>query len=349
MVQFRAEQTEEKPMKAWVLKAFGRENLALEERPRPTPGPGEVLLEMRAASLNYRDLVVSEGGYGRLFRTPLVPLSDGAGVVVDAGPGVKRVAVGDRVAPLFFEDWTDGEATPEKFRSSRGGSIPGVMAEYLTVAAAGVAVVPDHLSDEEAASLPCAALTAWSAIVTEGRVRPGDVVLIQGTGGVALSALQFAKMAGARTIVTSSSDDKLARARALGADETVNYRTRPDWDQAALDFTAGRGVDLVVELGGADTLARSLRAVRTGGTLAVIGVLSGRKAEFNLPAVVSRNLRVQGVTVGSRAGFEAMVRALEFHRTRITIDSLHPFDALPDAFERLAGGGHFGKVCLRIR
>lgn len=335
-------------MKAWELRAFGRENLARVERPVPEPAPGQVLLEMRAASLNYRDLVVSEGGYGRLFRTPLVPLSDGVGVVVATGAGVERLAVGERVAPLFFEDWVDGEAAPEKFRASRGGSIEGVMAEYVAVNERGVARVAAHLAHEEAASLPCAALTAWSAIVTEGRVRPGEVVLIQGTGGVALSALQFAKMAGARTIVISSSDEKLARARNLGADETVNYRTRPDWDQAALDLTSGRGVDLVVELGGAETLARSLRAVRTGGTLAVIGVLSGRKAEFNLPLVVSRNVRVQGVTVGSRAGFEAMVQAMTHHGTRIAIDSIHPFDHLPAAFDRLASGGHFGKVCLRI-
>lgn len=337
-------------MKAWELTGFARDHLHAVARPEPgAPEAGQVALEMRAASLNYRDLVVMEGGYGRMVQLPLVPVSDGVGVVTAVGPGVTRVAVGDRVAPMFFENWLDGEAAPEKFTDPRGGGIDGVLSESMVVNERGVARVPGYLSDVEAACLPCAALTAWSAVVTQGQVDPGDVVLIQGTGGVAMFALQFARMRGAGVIVTSSSDAKLQRARALGADGTINYRTTPEWDKAALALTGGRGVDHVVELGGAETMTRSLKAVRVGGRISLIGVLSGRMVEFNLPTVVSRNIRVQGVTVGSRAGFEAMCRAMTRHGSRPVVDSVHPFDKVPEAFDRLSGGGHFGKVCITFK
>jgi NADPH:quinone reductase-like Zn-dependent oxidoreductase len=210
----------------------------------------------------------------------------------------------------------------------------------------GVSRVPDHLSDEEAACLPCAALTAWSALVTEGGIGPGDTVLVQGTGGVALFAMQFAKMAGARVIMTSSRDDKLARARQLGADETINYRTFPEWDRVAKDLTGGEGCDHVIELGGADTLERSIRAARTGGQVSLIGVLGGAKAEVSLPLVVMRNLRMQGITVGSRDGFEAMCRAIARHHMRPVVDRVFSFDDVPVAFAHLEAGRHFGKVCI---
>lgn len=336
-------------MKAWELKdAFGLGNLSLSERIGPEPRPGRVVLAMRAASLNYRDTVVVEGGYGPRVKTPLVPVSDGVGEVVAVGDGVRRVCVGDRVAPLFFQGWFGGEPRQSKFHGTLGGPLDGVLSQLMSLDEQGVARVPEHLTDEEAACLPCAALTAWSALAVHGRVGPGDTVLVQGTGGVALFALQFAKMMGARVIITSSSDDKLDRARTLGADETVNYRTTPDWDQAVKDLTGGEGCDHVIELGGAETLERSIRAARTGGRISLIGVLSGAAAKMTLPLVVMRNLALQGVTVGSRDGFEAMSRAIADHRMRPVIDRVYGFDQVPEAFARVKSGQHLGKVCVRI-
>ncbi len=333
-------------MKVWELPAFGQENLALTDKPVPEPGPGQVALDMRAASLNYRDLVVIRGGYGKMFKPPIVPVSDGVGVVAAVGDGVTRLAPGDRVAPMFFENWIDGEPAPEKFTSARGGEIDGVLSESMVAEERGLAKVPDYLSDVEGACLPCAALTAWSAVATQGRLGPGETILIQGTGGVAVFALQFATMAGATAIVISSSDEKLDKARALGADHAINYLANPDWERAALAITDGRGVDHVLELGGGDTLPRSLKAVRVGGFISLIGVLSGARADFVLPAVVSRNIRVQGVTVGSRTGFEAMVRAMEAHETKPAVDSVYGFDDVHAALARLESGAHFGKVCV---
>jgi NADPH:quinone reductase-like Zn-dependent oxidoreductase len=266
--------------------------------------------------------------------------------VVAVGEGVRRVAVGDRVAPLFFQSWIGGTATSDKFHDTLGGPVDGVLTRLMRIGEHGVSRVPDHLSDEEAACLPCAALTAWSALVTEGGIGPGDTVLVQGTGGVALFAMQFAKMAGARVIMTSSRDDKLARARQLGADETINYRTFPEWDRVAKDLTGGEGCDHVIELGGADTLERSIRAARTGGQVSLIGVLGGAKAEVSLPLVVMRNLRMQGITVGSRDGFEAMCRAIARHHMRPVVDRVFSFDDVPAAFAHLEAGRHFGKVCI---
>jgi NADPH:quinone reductase-like Zn-dependent oxidoreductase len=301
---------------------------------------------MRAASLNYRDTLMIRGGYGPRVKVPVIPVSDGVGEVVAVGEGVRRVAVGDRVAPLFFQSWIGGTATSDKFHDTLGGPVDGVLTRLMRIGEHGVSRVPDHLSDEEAACLPCAALTAWSALVTEGGIGPGDTVLVQGTGGVALFAMQFAKMAGARVIMTSSRDDKLARARQLGADETINYRTFPEWDRVAKDLTGGEGCDHVIELGGADTLERSIRAARTGGQVSLIGVLGGAKAEVSLPLVVMRNLRMQGITVGSRDGFEAMCRAIARHHMRPVVDRVFSFDDVPAAFAHLEAGRHFGKVCI---
>lgn len=336
-------------MHVWELKgAFGLDNLERAQRPDPEPQRGQVLLAMRAASLNYRDTVVVEGGYGPRVRTPLIPVSDGVGEVVAVGDGVDRVAMGDRVAPLFFQRWYGGEARQAKFHHSLGGPLDGALCQLMCLDAEGVAKVPSHLSDAEAACLPCAGLTAWSALAVEGRVGPGDTVLVQGTGGVALFALQFAKTLGARVIVISSSDDKLVRARELGADEAINYRTTPDWDRAVKDMTEGEGCDHVMELGGAETLDKAIRAARVGGTLSVIGVLSGAVARMTLPLVVMRNLRLQGITVGSRDGFEGMGRAIASHGIRPVVDRVFPFDQTPDAFRHLKSGQHFGKVCVAI-
>jgi NADPH:quinone reductase-like Zn-dependent oxidoreductase len=337
-------------MDVWELKdGFGLDNLKRSQRPDPEPGPGQVLVLMRAASLNYRDLVVIEGNYGRSIQPPLIPLSDGAGVVDAVGPGVTRFSPGDRVIPTFFQGWTGGAPRGAVMAPTMlGGPLDGTLARSMVLGEAGLVPTPDSLSDEEAACLPCAALTAWSAIVTQGGVGPGDFVLVQGTGGVALFALAFAKMLGAEVMVVSSSDEKLERVRALGADHTHNYATDADWDKPAKALTRGEGCDHVLELGGSETLARSLKAVRTGGTVSLIGVLSGAIAELNLPMVVMRNVRLQGITVGSREGFEAMLRAMTRHRTRPTIDAVYGFDEAPAAFAHLAGGGHFGKVCIRI-
>jgi NADPH:quinone reductase-like Zn-dependent oxidoreductase len=336
-------------MEVWELReGFGLEHLRKAERADPVPGPGEVLLAMRAASLNYRDTLAVRGGYGPRCTLPLIPVSDGVGEVVAVGGTVGRVRVGDRVCPIFFQSWLSGPPAPEKFQRALGGDVDGVLARLMCVPADAAVRVPEHLTDEEAAGLPCAGVTAWSAVIGQGRVGPADTVLVQGTGGVALFALQFAKAAGARVIITSSDDGKLERARTLGADETINYRTTPEWDRAAKELTGGEGADHVVELGGAGTLERSIRAARIGGTLSLIGVLAGGKAEVALPLVVMRNLRLQGVTVGSRDDFEAMVRAIARHRLHPPVDRVFGFDEVPAAFAHFEAQRHFGKVCIRF-
>lgn len=323
-------------------------HLQLAERPEPAAGPGQVLLQMKAASLNYRDLLVPKRGYGALTGTlPLIPVSDGVGVVVAVGDGVTRLRVGDRVCPTMIQGWIAGEATAERLRRTLGGPLDGVMAEFMAVDAEGVVKVPPHLSDEEAATLPCAALTAWSAIVTEGRVRAGDTVLVQGCGGVSLFALQFAKLQGARVVVISSRDERLDRARALGADIAINYTATPAWGRAAREQAGGDGVDHVVEVGGAATLPQTLRAVRTGGAISLIGVVAGGRGEVNMGPIVTRQIRLQGITVGSRDGFEAMLRAVEQHRLRPVVDRVYGFDELHPALDYLASGAQFGKICIR--
>lgn len=336
-------------MKVYEIRdRFGLDRLLPAERPAPEAGPGELLLAMRAVALNYRDLMMVEGHYDPRQELPLIPCSDGVGEVVAVGEGVSRFAVGDRVCPIFAQRWLGGEPERDRLRSTLGGPLDGTLSERMAVPAEAAVAVPEHLSDEEAATLPCAALTAWSAVVTLGGVRPGDTVLVLGTGGVALFAFQIARLCGARVIVTSSSDDKLARARELGAWETLNYRTTPEWGKPVRRLTGGRGVDLVVEVGGAGTLAQSLRAVRMGGTVAMIGVLSGAEAPLSVVPILMQQVRVQGVLVGDRDGFEAMNRAFSEHRLRPVIDRVFPFDRVGDAFAHLASGAHFGKVVVRF-
>lgn len=334
-------------MRVWELKdGFAPELLRQGERPDPQPGPHQVVVGMRTASLNFRDSLVVRGGYGPRIGLPLIPVSDGAGEVLAVGAKVRRLKPGDRVAPLFFQRWQGGRPDQGKMFDSLGGPVDGVLAEKMCLDEDGVAVIPEHLDWAEAACLPCAGLTAWSAIVGVGRTGPGDTVLVQGTGGVALFALQFAKAAGARVIITSSSDAKLERARALGADETINYRATADWDRVVKELTGGAGCDHVVELGGAETLERSVRAIRIGGTLSLIGVLSGAAAALPLPLVVMRQVRMQGITVGSRDDFEAMARAIARHRLRPVVDRVFAFNEVPAAFAAFDQGGHFGKVCI---
>ncbi len=336
-------------MRAVVLKSLGIENIVVEERPLPEPGPGEVRVRLGACSLNYRDLLTIEGGYGSKQRhSDLVPLSDAAGTVESLGPGTTRFELGDRVTANFFQDWQSGEPDDAKLSSGLGGRRDGVLAEARVFAEVGLAPTPPHLSDVEAAALPCAGLTAWSAVVTEGAVRPGNVVVLQGTGGVSLFALQFAKLAGCETILLSSSDEKLERAKTLGADHVINYRATPAWARTVRSLTGDRGADLVIELGGAETLEQSVKAVRVGGRIALIGVLSGAEPVLRLPLIVTRQVRLQGVTVGSKEAFEAMLRAIAFHKLSPPIDQVFAMEDLPGALQRLRSGEHFGKVCIAL-
>ncbi len=332
-----------------IQDSFGIDHLRLVDRPERAPGPGQVLLRMRAASLNYRDLLMVRGHYNPRQPLPLVPCSDGVGEVIAVGEGVARLAVGDRVATAFSQTWIGGPPSLDKLRGTLGGPLDGTLAEQMVLAADGVVPVPDHLSDVEAATLPCAALTAWSALVEQGSVTAGDVVLVQGTGGVSIFALQIAGLLGARVIVTSSSDHKAERARELGAWRTLNYVDDPKWGAAARALTDGAGVDHVVEVGGAGTLAQSLTAVRVGGQVSVIGVLSGVSSELNIIPVLMQQVRLQGILVGSREGFERMNRAFAAHELSPVVDRVFAFDEVPDALAHMASAGHFGKICISIR
>lgn len=336
-------------MKAYeIRKTFGLDALTLVERPDPIPGHGQVLLRIRAASLNFRDLLTVQGLYNPKQPLPLIPLSDGVGEVVQTGQAVTRVKVGDRVAGVFAQKWLAGPPTKQKLLSTLGGPLDGMLADHILLSEDGVVVVPPHLTDEEAATLPCAAVTAWSALVEQGGLRAGDTLLVLGTGGVSIFGLQLARLAGARVIVTSSSDAKLERARGLGAAETINYAAHPEWEKTVKDLTGGVGADHVLEVGGSGTLARSLRAVRIGGTISLIGSLTGLTAEVNLAHVLMQNVRIQGVIVGSRETFESMSRAIALHRLRPVVDRVFPFAEARGAFEHLAGQGHFGKIVIRI-
>jgi NADPH:quinone reductase-like Zn-dependent oxidoreductase len=302
---------------------------------------------MKASSLNYRDLVVPSRGYGSYSGTlPLIPVSDGMGVVAAIGEGVSRVAVGDRVCPTYFQSWTGGEPDLERLTQSLGGPIDGTMTELMCLSEQGVVKVPDHLSDTQAASLPCAALTAWSALTSAGGCRSGDRVLVQGCGGVALFALQFAKLLGAHVTVITSSEERMDKVKKLGADAVLNYRVVPEWAKATREFTGGRGYDLIIELGGEKTLPQSLRCIRPGGIIAMIGILSGSIIATSLGHIITRQVRLQGVTVGHRDGFEAMLRAIEQHEIKPIVDRVFAFTDLKEAMNYLKSGVQFGKVCL---
>jgi NADPH:quinone reductase-like Zn-dependent oxidoreductase len=335
-------------MKAWRISAFGIDKLSLDDLPTPRPGPGEVLVQVHAVSLNYRDLLMVKGQYDPRLQPNRIPCSDGAGVVTAVGEGVTRVRTGDRVAAIFMQNWIDGSPSPEKHKGALGGDIDGMLAEFVVLSENGVVPIPGHLSFAEAATLPCAGVTAWNAVVQAGRTKAGDTVLIQGTGGVSIFALQFAKLMGARVLGTSSSDDKLARARSLGLDDGVNYRTRPDWERWAHQQTGGEGVDLVVEVGGAGTFGQSLRAARVGGVIAQIGVLSGVEQPIAIPPILHRVLRIQGIYVGSRQDFVEMNRAIEQNRLKPVIDREFPFAEAQKALEWMENGAHFGKIVISV-
>ena len=328
-----------------IREAKGIDSVCPAERPDPQPGFSQVLIKVKAASLNYRDLAVARGGYGRGVPSPVIPLSDGAGEIVAVGPGVTRVAIGDRVAGIFMQTWLAGPTGEEYGKSALGGAIDGMLAEYIVLNQDGVVKIPDHLSYEEAATLPCAAVTAWHALVYEGKLAAGQTVLTQGTGGVSIFALQFSKLHGARVISTSSSDAKLERVREMGVSDLINYKTNPDWEKPARAST-GIGVDHIVEVGGAGTLEKSMKAVRSGGTISLIGVLTGATGEVNPRPILMRNIRVQGIYVGSREMFEAMNRAISLHKLRPVIDRVFPFADAVEAYRHMESGAHFGKIVI---
>jgi NADPH:quinone reductase-like Zn-dependent oxidoreductase len=326
----------------------GLENLKIVDAPDPVPGPFEVLVRMKAVSLNFRDLLMVGGVYGRATPLPLTPFSDGCGVVEAVGEGVSRVRVGDRVSTLFFQKWLAGKPTPAALASALGMPIPGAGRELAAFHEDGVSKVPDFLTDQQVATLPCAALTAWRALFEDARLQPGDWVLLQGTGGVSIFGLQFAKAAGYRTLLTSSSDEKLARAQALGADHVINYKATPEWGAAAREITGGHGVDFVMEVGGAATLTESLKAIALSGHIAIIGVLGGASEPLSIGTMIGTGAKLQGVMVGSRAMFEAMCRAIETHHIAPVVDKVLPFTQVVAAFEAMQAGDHFGKIVLEF-
>ncbi len=335
-------------MKAWRIPKFGIQDLSLDEIPTPKPGLGEVLVQIRAVSLNYRDLMTVKGLYNPKLQPNRIPCSDGAGIVMEIGPGVTRVRTGDRVAGIFMQHWIDGPPTAEKQKGALGGDIDGTLAEYIVLPEHGVVAIPAHLSFEEAATLPCAGVTAWNAVVHAGGIKAGDTVLIQGTGGVSIFALQFARALGARVLGTSSSDSKLARAADMGLSRGVNYKSTTDWARWAVDETGGRGVDLVVEVGGAGTFVQSLKAARVGGVVAQIGVLSGVQEPIEIRPILMRVLRVQGIYVGSREHFLEMNRAIAENGIHPVVDKVFPFADAKAAFERMEQASHFGKIVIAV-
>jgi NADPH:quinone reductase-like Zn-dependent oxidoreductase len=326
---------------------FSIEALKVAERSLPELKPNEVRVQIKAVSLNYRDLLVIKGLYSRNLKLPLVPTSDGAGEVVEIGELVSRVKVGDRVAGIFMQRWIAGSCNAAASQSSLGGAVDGMLADQVILNEEGLVHIPSHLSFEEASTLPCAAVTAWNALNASGQIKSGETVLTMGTGGVSLFALQFAKIAGARVIITSSSDDKLKRVKEMGVSDVINYKKTPDWEKAALELTNGGGVDHLVELGGAGTLSRSFKACKIGGTISLIGVLSGGDGVNPMP-ILMKHLRLQGIYVGSRQMFEDMNRAIELHKLKPVIDKVFEFDQAKEALKHMESGAHFGKIVIKI-
>ena len=335
-------------MKLWQIPSFGIDNVELVERSTPQAASGQVLIKVHAVSLNYRDLLVVLGRYNPRLALPRIPCSDGAGEIVALGDNVTRWKIGQRVAGIFMQHWIEGPPAAAKQRGALGGDIDGILAEYIVLDGHGLVEIPQHLSWEEASTLPCAAVTAWNAVVHAGNTKAGDTVVIQGTGGVSIFALQFAKLLGARVLGTSSSDEKLRRAQSLGLDSGLNYRHTPDWAAWVLEQTGGIGADLVVEVGGAGTVAQSLKAVRVGGTVAQIGVLSQSTEPFAIPPILHRQVHLRGIYVGSRADFEEMNKAITLHSMQPVVDEVFALSRFKDALRRLESASHFGKLVIRL-
>jgi NADPH:quinone reductase-like Zn-dependent oxidoreductase len=337
-------------MRAYQLLEGGAgiDALVKVEGPEPKPAYRQVLVKVAACSLNFRDLGIVRGTYRMPVQDHIVPLSDGAGEVVEVGPGVTRVKVGDKVAGCFFQRWSGGEPPPNVQANALGGSIDGMLAEFVVLEEEGVVKVPAHLSVEEAATLPCAGVTAWHALVEHGKLIAGQTVLLQGTGGVSTFGLQLAHAMGVQVVITSSSDEKLERAKTLGANRGINYKSTPDWEKAAMEFTGGLGVDHVVEVGGAGTLTRSFGAIRVGGKISLIGGLSGVATELNPGLILARRANVQGISVGSMQMFEAMNRSIAAKGIKPVIDKVFDFDEVHAAYKHMASGAHFGKILISV-
>ncbi len=333
-------------MRAWQISSFGIDSLEFVERADPAPGAGEVLVAVRAISLNFRDLRMVQGLYDPSLKLPRIPCSDGAGEVVAVGEGVTAWKPGDRVAGIFMQNWLDGPLTRAKAKGALGGDIDGMLASHVVLKESGFVAVPEHLSFEEAATLPCAAVTAWNAL-SVGNLKPGGTVLIQGTGGVSIFALQFAKLMGLRVLGVSSSDEKLARAAKLGLDAGWNYRKDADWERWVFEETGGEGVDMVVEVGGAGTLGRSLKAIRTGGTIAQIGVLAGVAESIQIPHILHKVANIHGIYVGSRQNFVEMSRAVSLAGLRPVIE-VFSWNRAREAFHTMEEARHFGKLVLTV-
>ncbi len=335
-------------MKVYQIKEFGIENLDLVERDEPTPKAGEILVRFRAASLNYRDLLMVKGAYNPKLKLPLVPFSDGAGEVAAVGENVSKWKAGDRVCPIFMQGWTDGEVTNENARTALGGDLDGCLREFGVFDENGLVRIADHLSYEEAATLPCAAVTAYHALFVSGGLKQNDSVLLQGTGGVSIFALQFASVYCERTIITSSSDEKLQKAEQLGANDLINYKKHENWDKVVLELTENRGVDHIIEVGGAGTMQRSLKSVKMGGHIAVIGVLAGA-GEFNPNLIFAKSVKMHGIFVGSRQMFEQMNQMLCLHNhLKPVIDKVFEFGEAKEALKYMESGAHFGKIVIKI-
>jgi len=336
-------------MRAGQFSSFGIDSLEFVEHSTPQPGPGEVLVRAHAISLNYRDLLMVKGLYNPKLKLPRIPCSDGAGEVAAVGEGVTRWKTGDRVAGIFMQNWLDGPLTPAKAKGALGGDIDGMLAEYVVLRDTGLVRLPEHLSFAEAATLPCAAVTAWNALAA-GRLKSGSTVLILGTGGVSIFALQLARIMGVRVLGISGSDKKLERAYSLGLDAGLNYRETPAWDRWALEQTGGEGVDLVIEVGGVGTLPRSLGAIRMGGVIAQIGVLAGASSSLEplpLPLILHKQARIQGIYVGSRKDFEEMNKAITLTGIR-PVAELFPWSQAREVMARMEQATHFGKLVLIV-
>ncbi len=331
-----------------IRDAFSIDALAFDAVEVSDPGYGQVLVAIKAVSLNYRDLLVVTGRYSPNLPRPLVIGSDGAGEVLAVGPGVSGFKPGDRVIGTFFQNWQRGEIDREAAASALGGSIDGVLATARLFDERGLVALPKHLSFQEGATLPCAAVTAWNALVPTAHLKSGDTVLVLGTGGVSIFGLQFALMHGARAIVTSSSNEKLARAKALGASETINYRATPEWSKEVMRLTGGRGVDVVLEVGGGGTLPKSLRSVRPAGQVSLIGVLAGIAEPLNIGPILHNSIRLQGIYVGSVEMFEAMNRAISAHQMKPVIDRVFAFEQAREALRYMESAQHFGKIVIRV-
>jgi len=320
------------------------DGLVLHDEATPAPGPRQVQVRVRANSINYRDLLIARGQYMRNPVKGVIPLSDGAGEVTAVGAGVTRVKPGDRVAATFARGWIGGPRQPDTEMGDRGGSQDGMLAETVVLGEEELVTLPAHLSYEEAATLPCAGVTAWVALTGFGTLNAGDTVLVQGTGGVSIFALQFAKLFGARVIATSSSDEKLERLKALGADHVINYAANPDWEKEVQAITEKRGVDVVVEVVG--DFAKSLKCVRHGGRISFIGWMGGRKVDLTVTGIIARHISVNGIGVGSRVDFEAMNRAIDMHRLRPVVDQVFSFEDAKGAYACMQARTHFGKIVI---